>query len=60
MLVTHILVARATIILFLSQIAILTASVSFEKGVPEEDEHAKHDQERRGNESQVTQALKRR
>ncbi len=54
MLVTHILVVRAIIILFLFQIAILTASVSFENGVPEEDEHAKHNQERRGNESQVS------
>ena len=54
MLVTHILVVRAIMILFLFQIAILTASVSFENGVPEEDEHAKHNQERRGNESQVS------
>ncbi len=53
-LVPHILVAKATIILFLSQIAILTASVSIVKGVPEEDEHAKHDQERGGSEGQVT------
>ncbi len=54
MLVTNIPVARATIIRFLSQIAILTASVSFEKGDPEEDEHAKYDQERTASESQVS------
>ncbi len=54
MLITHILVARATIIRFLSQIAILRDSVSFEMGGPYEDEHAKHDQERRGSEGQVS------
>jgi hypothetical protein len=56
MLVPHIPVVVATIVLFLSQIAILAASISFEKAraVPEEYVHTKHDQQRRGSEDQVS------
>jgi hypothetical protein len=53
MLIAHIPVMRARITLFLSQIANLMAFISFAKGFPEEDEHAKHDQERRGSEGDV-------
>ena len=45
-LVTHTPVAKATIIFFLSQMAILMASISFTKTTPEGDVHAKHDQQR--------------
>ena len=57
MAVSHTPVARATIILFRSQMAILVNSMRFAKAAPEEDVHAKHDQQRRGSEGQVTQDL---
>ena len=62
MLTPHTPVAKATIIFFLSQMAILTASISFAKATPgpEEDVHAKHDQQRRGSEGQVSKDLARR
>ena len=50
-------VAIATIVLFLPQIAILTAAISFEKAVPEEYVHTKYDHKRRGSEDQVRQDL---
>jgi hypothetical protein len=56
-LVPHMPVAIATMVLFLSQIAILAASMSFEKAVPEEYVHTKHNQQRRGSEDQVRQDL---
>jgi len=44
MVVSHTPVARATIILFRFQMAILVSFMSFAKATPEEDVHAKHDQ----------------
>jgi hypothetical protein len=52
-LVLHMPVAIATINLFLPQIAILTAAISYEKAVPEEYVHTKHDHKRRGSEEQI-------
>jgi hypothetical protein len=52
MLIPHMPVAIATIVLFLSQIAILAVSISFEKAVPEEYVHTKHDQQRSSSEDQ--------
>lgn len=46
-------VTIATIVLFFSQIAILAASISFEKAVSEEYLHTKHDQQRRGSNDRV-------
>jgi hypothetical protein len=60
MLIPHIPVAKTTIIFFLSQMAILMASVSFAKATPEGDVHAKHDQQGRGSEGQVSKDLERR
>ena len=57
MAVSHTPVARATIILFQFQMAILVSFVSFTQASAEEDVHAKHDQQRRGSEGQVTQDL---
>jgi hypothetical protein len=51
-------VAIATIVLFLPQIAILTAPISFEKAVPEEYVHTKRDHQRRGSEGQVRYDLR--
>jgi len=50
MLIPHTPVAKATMIFFLSQMAILMTSISFAKATPEEDVHAEHDQQRRGSE----------
>ena len=49
MFVPHIPNAAATIILFLSQIAILVVFMSFVRTAAEENVHSKHDQQRRGN-----------
>jgi len=57
MLTPHVPVTRARITLFFSQIANLMVSMSFANGVSEEDEHAEHDQERRGSEGEVAQDL---
>ena len=57
MLVPHTPVAKATTIFFLFQMAILMASISFTKATPEEDVHAKHDQQRRGSKGQVSKDL---
>jgi hypothetical protein len=59
-LIPHKLVARAMIIFFLFQMAILMASISFARAIPEEDIHAKHDQQRRGSEGQVSKDLEKR
>ena len=61
-LIPHTPVADATTIIFLSQMAILFASISFKfaNGVPEEDVHAKHDQQQRGSEGNVSKDLERR
>jgi hypothetical protein len=53
-------VAIATIALFFSQMAILAPSISFFKNTTGEDVHAKHDQQRRGSEGQVSKDLGRR
>src|SRR5258708_31786975 len=57
MAVSHTPVARATIILFQSQMAILVSSMNIANAAPEEDVHAKHDQQRRASEGQVTRDL---
>jgi len=54
MVVTHTPVTRTTMILFQSQMAILVSSMSFAKATPEEDVHAKYDQQQRGSVGQVT------
>lgn len=58
--VPHTLVAKTTTIFFLSQMAILMTSISFAKAIPEGDVHAKHDQQGRGSEGQVSKDLERR
>jgi hypothetical protein len=50
-LIPHMQVAAATIILFLSQMAILAAFMSFVSAATEGNVHSKHDQQRRGNEN---------
>jgi hypothetical protein len=57
MAVSHTPVTIPTIILFQIQIAILVNSMNFAKAAPEEDVHAKHDQQRRGSEGYVSQDL---
>lgn len=57
MLDPHMAIARAAIIFFLFQMAILMASLSFAKAMPEEYVHAKHHQQRRGREGQVSEDL---
>jgi hypothetical protein len=54
MLIPHIPVTMATITLFLSQMAMLAATISFAKSAAEVDAHAKHDQQRRGSEGKVS------
>jgi hypothetical protein len=53
----HTPVAKATIIFFLSQMAILMASISFAKATSEEYLHAKHHQQGRSGEGQVSKDL---
>jgi hypothetical protein len=50
-------IAMNTIVFFISQMAILEASISFEKAVPEEYIHTKHDQQRRSRKDQVGKDL---
>jgi hypothetical protein len=59
-LIPHTPVAKATMIFFLFQMAVLMASISFAKTTPEGDVHAKHDQQGRGSEGQVSKDLERR
>jgi hypothetical protein len=56
-LIPHTPVAKATMIFFLFQMAILMASISFEKTTSKGDVHAKHDQQRRGGGDQVSKDL---